>query len=124
MKNFVYIFLVLVFFNISVSSLYYLGVINHYSLLLFNNYFDILITNIILVIIFIIYSLIYKKFMIKKFNYFKIMILGLLLGGIFCLCIPNLMIEEYLFISLFISFAITFVSYSIYFETIKKDVFK
>lgn len=124
MKNFVYIFLVLVFFNISVSSLYYLGVINHYSLLLFNNYFDILITNIILVIIFIIYSFIYKKFMIKKFNYFKIMILGLLLGGIFCLCIPNLMIEEYLFISLFISFAITFVSYSIYFETIKKDVFK
>lgn len=124
MKKITYIFLILVFFNISAFSLYYLKVINHFCFPILNNNFDILLTNLIIIVFFIIYSIIYQRFMIKKFNYFKSMMLGILLGIILCLFFKNLKWEEYLFITLFTSFSLTFISYSIYFEQVKEEVFK
>lgn len=124
MKNFLYIFLVIVFFNISIFSFYYLGTINHYSFNIFNNYIDILITNLFIVILLVIYSFIYLKCLINKFNYFITMLVGLLIGIIISVCITNLIFEEYLYICLFSSFSLTFISYSIYFERIKDKVFK
>ena len=116
--------MVIVFFNISIFCFYSLGIVKHYSFNIFNGYLDILITNLILIIILFLYSNIYNKFLITKFNYLKIMIIGLVIGGIICLSIPNLIFEEYLYISLFTSFSLTFLSYSIYFDKIKEKVFK
>lgn len=124
MKKFIYILMVIVFFNISIFCFYFLGIVKHYSFNIFNGYLDILITNLILIIILFLYSNIYNKFLITKFNYLKIMIIGLVIGGIICLSIPNLIFEEYLYISLFTSFSLTFLSYSIYFDKIKEKVFK
>ena len=124
MKSLMYIFMVIVFFNISIFSFYYFGTINHYSFNIFNNPIDILITNMIIISILILYGLIYIKYLISKFNYFTTMIVGLILGIIISLCIPNLIFEEYLYICLFSSFSLTFISYSIYFSSIKDKVFK
>lgn len=124
MKKIMNIFLILVFFNICGFTLYYLKVIDHFYFVILNNYIDIFITNLIIIVLTFIYMNVYEKFMINKFNYITIMILGLLLGVGPCLIFKNLKIEEYLFIILYISFSITFISYSIYFETIKEEVFK
>ena len=124
MKKFMFIFLAIVFFNVSVFSLYYLKIINYYGFKLMNNNFDILLTNLIYVLGLVLYMLIYSKFMINKFNYFKSGLLGIILGIIICFCIQGLLIEEYLFIILYSSFIITFISYSIYFDNVKDKVFK
>ena len=124
MKRLMYIFLVIVFFNVSIFSFYYFGTISHYSFNIFNNTIDIIITNLIVACILFFYSEIYIRYLITKFNYFLTMAMGLILGIIISVCIPNLMFEEYLYICLFSSFALTFVSYSIYFDSIKDKVFK
>ena len=124
MKKLSYILLVIVFFNIMIFSLYYLRIINHYSLVIFNDSIDVLITNLILFFIMLVYSVFYQRFMIKKFNYFKVASLGLIIGIIFCLFFSNLIFEEYLFIALYTSFSFTFISYSVYFDLIKDKVFK
>lgn len=124
MKNIIYILTVIVFFNLSLVCLYYLKVINNYGFVIFNNFLDVIFTNIIVFLCLSIYTYIYIKFMIGKFNYLKVMILGLLLGVIISLFIPTLIFEERLLISLFTSFSLTFISYSVYFDSVKQNVFK
>jgi len=119
MKRLIYILLVIVFFNISVGVLYYLGVLNRF----YNNFKEGILTNVIFIIILSLYALIYVKFMINKFNYFKVMILGIIIGIVVGIPI-ELSFEEYLFVSLFTSFSFTFISYSIYFDEVKDNVFR
>lgn len=124
MKNLIYILTVIVFFNLTLICLYYLKVINNYGIVIYNNFFDVVITNILLFLILSLYTYIYIKFMLGKFNYFKIMLLGLLVGFILSICVPYLLFEERLLVTLFTSFSLTFISYSIYFDSVKKEVFK
>ena len=124
MKRLMNIFLAIVFFNLSVFTFYYLGIIKSYSLTILDNNFDILITNVVFLILICTYSFIYEKFLIDRFNYLKIMVLGLLLGIIISLFMPRLIFQEYLYIVLFTSFIVTFVSYNIYFDKVKDKVFK
>lgn len=124
MKNFIYILTVIVFFNLTLICLFYLKVINNYGLVIFNNFIDIVITNVMLFLILCLYTFIYIKFMLGKFNYLKIMVIGLVIGGVISIFIPSLLFQERLLITLFTSFALTFISYSIYFDGVKRDVFK
>ena len=69
MKSVIYILLVIVFFNIASFSLYYLGVLNRYSLIFYdNNVINVIITNILLILLLMIYVVIYKRYLIDKFN--------------------------------------------------------
>ncbi len=124
MKKLMFIFLAIVFFNVSVFSLYYLKVISYYGFKIFDNNVDILITNLIYISSLIIYSYFYQRFIMNRFNYLKSAILGSMIGLIIALLLPDLKVEEFLYIILFSSFIITFISYSIYFDTIKEEVFK
>jgi hypothetical protein len=124
MKKLIYILVVLVFFFIGSFSLYYLGVISNYYLSIFDNYIlDVITTVVILFLFFYLYSLIYEAILINKFNYLRIMIMGFVVGFMISLIVYDLKIEEYIFMILFTSFAFTFISYSIYFERIKTEVF-
>ena len=101
MKRLIYILAVIVFFNLSVICLYYLRVINSYGISFFNAWQDIFINNIIVFILSLIYSFLYSKYLIKKFNYFKCLVLGLLIGILISFINPNSIFEERLFVILF-----------------------
>ena len=124
MKKVSYVLLVLVFFNLSINLLYYLQVVNYNAIKIFDNYFDVLFTNILLIILIVIYMFIYLRFMIERFNYFKSVILGVIIGIVICVLYRGLAFEEYLFIVLSSALITTFISYSLYFERIKDEVFK
>lgn len=124
MKNFIYILIDIVFFNLSAWLLYYLGLVNNTNFIVFDGIIDILITNLILIVFLCIYLNIYIKYMMKKFGYFKIAIIGLIIGAIFSFVISSANLQEKIFIITFSSFSITFLSYSVYFDSIKSKVFK
>ena len=124
MKKVSYVLLVLVFFNLSINLLYYLQVVNYNAIKIFDNYFDVLFTNILLIILIVIYMFIYLRFMMERFNYFKSVILGAIIGIGICFLYRGLAFEEYLFIVLSSALITTFISYSLYFERIKDEVFK
>ena len=124
MKKVSYVLLVLVFFNLSINLLYYLQVVNYNAIKIFDNYLDVLFTNILLIILIVIYMFIYLRFMMERFNYFKSVILGAIIGIGICFLYRGLAFEEYLFIVLSSALITTFISYSLYFERIKDEVFK
>lgn len=124
MKNFIYILVDIVFFNLSAWLLYYLGLVNNTSLVIFDSVVDIIITNLVIFVSLWIYLSVYNKFLIRKFNYFKIAVLGLFIGIVVLFFVPNAVFQEKLFIVLFTSFALTFLSYSVYFDGVKLEVFK
>lgn len=124
MKRLIYILAVIVFFNLSVICLYYLRVINSYGIGFFYDWKDIFINNIVVFILSLIYSILYSKYLIRKFDYFKCLILGLVIGVLLAFINPSSIFEERLFVTLFTSFIVTFLSYSIYFDQVKNDVFK
>ena len=124
MKKVSYVLLVLVFFNLSINLLYYLQVVNYNAIKIFDNYFDVLFTNILLIILIVIYMFIYLRFMMERFNYFKSVILGAIIGIGICFLYRGLAFEEYLFIVLSSALITTFISYSLYFGRIKDEVFK
>ena len=124
MKKLVYILINIVFLNLSVWLLYYLGLVNNTSLIIFDNSLDILITNVTAVSIYGFYILIYRKVLIHKFNYWKIAVLGLVVGLLIVFLLKSITFQEKLFLVLFSSFSLTFLSYSIYFEEIKENVFR
>ena len=124
MKKLLYILVVMVFFNLSVWLLYYLGLVSNTSLIIFDNILDIVITNCIVVFILSIYVIIYNKFLINRFNYWEIALIGIVVGSIISLFLNNITMQEKLFLICFSSFSFTFLSYDIYFDKVKKDVFK
>lgn len=124
MKNFVYILVDIVFFNLSAWLLYYLGLVNNTNFVIFDGLIDILITNLIFVVFLWFYLIIYIKYLMKQFGYFKIAGLGLFVGVIFTLFIPTSNAQEKIFIVTFTSFSITFLSYSVYFDSVKHKVFQ
>ena len=124
MKKVSYVLLVLVFFNLSINLLYYLQVVNYNAIKIFDNYLDVLFTNVLLIMLIVIYMFIYLRFMIERFNYFKSVILGVIIGIVICVLYRGLAFEEYLFIVLSSALITTFISYSLYFERIKDEVFK
>ena len=124
MKKFIYIFVDIVFFNLSVFLLYYLGLINNTNLIIFGNWFDIVFSNIVVLLFLWGYTMIYSKFFMDFFSYWKIALVGGLTGCILLMIFPIISFQEALFIVLYTSFSFTFLSYSIYFDNIKIEVFK
>lgn len=125
MKNVIYILAVIVFFNLSIFCLYYLKLIENLSVFVFlNNTYDLLIVNVLLGSILLIYTLVYKCFFLDKFKYFFTAVVGLVIGVLLSLLFNKEWSVEMVFMSLFISFSITYISYSIYFDSVKKEVFK
>ena len=118
MKNIIYVLLVIVFFNCSFLTLYYLKIFSNLGL---NNLFSI---NIGVLFVSYLYSFIYYRFFLHKFNFIFISFVGGILGLVSLLFFKNMNLEETLFIVTFSSFALTFLSYSIYFENKKELVFK
>lgn len=123
MKNFIYVLANIVFFNISVWLLHYLGVVNSNNSQAFDSMLEILIVNGVMIFIFFIYLFIYTRFLIDKFNYWRIALIGALVGVIVATLIPKENVQEKLFLILFTSFSFTFLSYCVYFDKIKQKVF-
>ena len=74
MKKFIYIFVDIVFFNLSVCLLYYLGLINNTNLIIFGNWFDIVFSNIVVLLFLLV------KMHIGIFLFFLLVFLYLLKG--------------------------------------------
>ena len=118
MKKIIYILLVMAFFNCSFFVLYYLKVFNKLDI----SY--LLTTNLSVFLFSVAMETLYSLLFINKFNYFFVAILGLLIGVVICFIVKGLLVEEYLFIVTFTSFALTFLTYNIYFDNKNEKMVK
>lgn len=116
MRKIIYVLLVIVFFNCSFLTLYYLKILTNLNM---NKLFEM---NIILFIFSYLYSLIYAYYFKDKFNYLFILFITLFFPLPY-LIFNKLSLEEMLFIMTFSSFSFTFISYSIYFDNKKIYLF-
>ena len=118
MKKLTYILLVIVFFNCYFLTLYYLKIFDNLGIR------ELYFLNIGFSVGSYVYLLIYSRFFIYKFNFLLVSVVGFVLGIIVSMLFKIITIEEFLFLTTFVSISICFLSYSVYFEVKKELVFK
>ena len=84
----------------------------------------LLTTNLSVFLLSVAMETLYSLLFINKFNYFFVAIFGLLIGVVICFIVKGLLVEEYLFIVTFTSFALTFLTYNIYFDNKNEKMVK
>jgi DNA topoisomerase-1 len=84
----------------------------------------LLTTNLSVFLLSVVLETLYSLLFINKFNYFFVAIFGLLIGVVICFIVKGLLVEEYLFIVTFTSFALTFLTYNIYFDNKNEKMVK
>lgn len=128
MKNKIsYIIMSVLFFNIIFIFYYYFKIVNflYIDFVRGNIIAKTLITNIIIIVFNILYIFVYEYLKLYKLSYFMISILGLLIGigASFIILNKEYEFSDYLAVISYFIINTVFVSYSLYFEKNKENVF-
>jgi len=129
-KNLSYLVMSLLFFNFLFIFYYYFKIVSFWYIGLFDVYIVLgaIFINFLVLIFDILYILIYEIFKFYRLSYFKVCIVGLVIGVIMSLLLLGISDKyefgDYLGIVSYFLINTIFISYSLYFEKEKIKVFE
>lgn len=124
-----YLIMSLLFFNVLFVFYYYFKIVNFLYVDLFdvNRFMNIFTINLIVLIFDIVYILLYKLLKLEQLSYFTVIMIGFFLGLVSSYLLlknDNYEVSDYLAVISFMIINILFLSYSLYFEKNKSNVFE
>jgi len=124
-----YLVMSLLFFNVLFIFYYYFKIVNflYIDFLNFNNFVNIILTNLIILTFDIIYIIMYRISKLDKLSYFFVVLLGMIIGIIASFIVlkdKNYEVIDYLGVISYFIINTVFLSYSLYFDNVKEVVFK